>query len=416
MLQGAPRSRAWLLLAYLLAPALHAATLTVAAYPAVDEIVRSAIPAWKAMHPGVDVEVVSREFSDHHTAMTTALATRSHLPDVMVLEVGYLGRFANSGGLQDLTQNPFNAGTIRNRFVPYSITQATATNGALIALPGDIGPGTLFYRTDLLGRSGLTQDQLTRSWDSFVAAGLKIKAACNAYLVADARDVKNVIIRSGLAQGEGLYFDVRGHVLVDSPRFQRAFELARKIRIAKLDGNIRAWSSEWSESLRSGKVATQMMGAWLGGHLAQWLAPGTAGLWRASPLPEGAYIAWGGTFYAIPAHASNPALAYDLIKLLSLDRGRQLAAFHAQDAFPALLDAQKDSFFDQPVAFLGGQPARKLWRESALKIQAIPVHKLDPIAAEVVDTALDKVLNDNVPIPNALTEARTILEYRLRRP
>jgi multiple sugar transport system substrate-binding protein len=406
----------WLLLASLLASVAQATTLTVAAYPAVDEVVRAAIPAWKTLHPEVDIEVVSREFSDHHTAMTTALATRSHLPDVMVLEVGYLGRFANSGGLQDLTQNPFNAGTIRNRFVPYSITQATAANGALIALPGDIGPGTLFYRDDLLRRSGVTREQLTRSWDDFVAGGLKIKATCHAYLVADARDLKDVVIRSGLSRGEGLYFDDQGHVLVDTPRFKRAFELARKIRLAKLDGNIKAWSSEWTESLRSGKVATQMMGAWLGGHMAQWLAPGTAGRWRASPLPEGAYIAWGGTFYAIPARAAHPALAYELIKLLTLDRNRQLAAFQAQDAFPALLDAQKDPFFDQPVAFLGGQPARKLWRETALKIQAVPVHKLDPIAAEVVDTALDKVLNDNVPIPKALAEARSILEYRLRRP
>jgi hypothetical protein len=49
-------------------------TLTIAAFPAVDDIVRAAIPAWKRLHPTVDIKVVSRQFSDHHTAMTTAPA------------------------------------------------------------------------------------------------------------------------------------------------------------------------------------------------------------------------------------------------------------------------------------------------------------------------------------------------------
>ena len=46
--------------------------LVMAPYPAVDEIVKAAIPAWKQLHPTVDIKVVSREFADHHTAMTTA--------------------------------------------------------------------------------------------------------------------------------------------------------------------------------------------------------------------------------------------------------------------------------------------------------------------------------------------------------
>ncbi|MBK3018581.1 hypothetical protein FKK32_28935, partial [Klebsiella pneumoniae] len=58
-------------------------TLTVAAFPAIDEIVRSALPAWRALHPEVEVKVVSREVNDHHTAMTTELSTAKGLPDVM---------------------------------------------------------------------------------------------------------------------------------------------------------------------------------------------------------------------------------------------------------------------------------------------------------------------------------------------
>jgi multiple sugar transport system substrate-binding protein len=85
----------------LLASASAQQTLTVAAFPAVDEIAKSAIPMWKKKHPDVEIKVISRAFADHHTAMTTALSTASNLPDGMVVEYGYVARFAEGGGLED---------------------------------------------------------------------------------------------------------------------------------------------------------------------------------------------------------------------------------------------------------------------------------------------------------------------------
>ena len=99
------------------APALAQHTLTVAAFPSVDEIVRAAAPAWQALHPTVRLQVASRQFADHHTAMTTALSTSSYLPDVMALEVGYVGRFARGGGLADLSQPPYDIAAVAARFV-----------------------------------------------------------------------------------------------------------------------------------------------------------------------------------------------------------------------------------------------------------------------------------------------------------
>jgi multiple sugar transport system substrate-binding protein len=81
-----------------------------------------------------------------------------------------------------------------------------------------------------------------------VAAGLKIKAATGAYLMAHARDMKDIVIRTGLRPGEGLYFDAQSRVLVGSPRFVRAFELAREVRRQKLDARVIAWSNEWAEA------------------------------------------------------------------------------------------------------------------------------------------------------------------------
>lgn len=392
-------------------------SLTVAAFPAVDSIVRAALPAWQQRHPGVEVQVVSRQFADHHTAMTTALSTRFHLPDVMVLEVGYVGRFAQGGGLEDLRQPPYRIDEVADRYVPYALAQATGRGGAVVAAPSDIGPGTLLVRNDLLAKAGLSATDMTRSWESYVASGRKLKAATGAYLLAHARDMKDLLIRTGIGPGEGLYFGTDHQVLVRSPRFVRAFELAREVRRHQLDARVSAWSNEWSEGFKRGLLATQLTGAWLAGHLNNWLAPATRGLWRALPLPEGAHAAFGGTFLAIPRGApeENKRLAWELIRLLTLEPALQLQAFKAQDAFPALVETYDDPFFDQPIPFLGGQPARLLWRDAARRTTAVAVHKQDAFAGEVIDTELDKVLDRGKPVAEALADAARLLEKRARR-
>jgi multiple sugar transport system substrate-binding protein len=392
-------------------------TLTVAAYPAIDEIVRAAIPAWSARHPDIELKVVSRRSSDHHVAMTTALSSRSNLPDLFAIEADFVGRFSLGTGLEDLRQAPFAVDSLRPRLVPFAVQQATNPRGEVVAVPADIGPGTLLYRTDLLSRAKVQEAELLHSWDSFLEAGRRIQAATGAYLLAHARDLKDILIRTGLSPGDGIYFGRGNTVRVNTPHYARTFELAREVRRARLDAKVGSWSSDWSEGFRRGAIATQMMGAWLAGHLNHWLAPGTRGQWRAAQLPEGAYAAYGGTFYAI-ARASRPetkALAWELATLLTTDRTLQLAAFRRHDAFPAAVETYTDPFFEQPIAFLGGQPARTVWREAARRITAPTMHKQDRFAEEVVNTELDKVLLRGKDIPTALGDAERLLLQRAHR-
>ena len=81
----------------------------------------------------------------------------------------------------------------------------------------------------------------------------------------------------------------------------------------------------------------------------------------------------------------------------------------------ALLATHDDPFFEQPLPFLGGQPARQLWRTAARRIGATPVHKQDGFADEVVATELDSVLNRGKDIRSALADAQRLLQRRAHR-
>lgn len=392
-----------------------ATTLTVASFPSFDESVKLAIPAYKKLHPDVEIKLISLAYGDHHTAMTTALATGSGLPDVMGLEIAFVGKFLDSAGLEDLAKPPYNGMQYRNQFFRFTYPQATNASGKLVAIPGDIGPGTLFYRKDILEKAGVSEAELTKSWEGFVEAGKKVKAATGAYLIADASDLSNIFIRSNLKDGEGIYFDSKGNPLLNTPRFKKAFELAQSARKAGIDGKIGAWSNEWSEGFKRGQLASQMSGAWLAGHFESWLAPDTKGLWRAAQLPNGAYASWGGSFYAIPSKSPNKAAAWEFIKFMTMNKEQQVAAFKKVVAYPSMITAQDKGFIDEKIPFLGDQQARQLWQVAAGKIPAIPVGKYDAVAADVVGAALNDVLEQGKDITAALDDAQDKLKKRVRR-
>lgn len=400
-----------------LACASEPAPLTVAAFPLVDVIARDVLKGWSQRHPGVRTQVISRQYDDHHTAMTTALSTSGHLPDVIALETSYLGRFSLGSGLEDLSAEPFGAERFKDRFVPFAIETARNREGRIVAMPTDVGPGSLFYRVDLLAQAGLKEADLTRSWEDYVAAGAQLKARAGAYLIGDVRLLKDIIVRAGTPPGESQFFDREGRPQVTSPRFVRAFELARQVRRQGLDARVEVWFNDWAEMLKRGRLATEMSGGWMAGQMANWVAPGTAGKWRVAQLPEGTYCSYGGTYYAIPRRSApeRKALAWQLIQELTLDRQRQLEAFRSQDAFPALLAAQDDPFFDQPVPFLGGQRARLLWRDAARRIPVVRMHKQHKFADEVVNAELDNVLEYGKPIEQALADAQALLVHRANR-
>lgn len=390
-------------------------TITVATFPDLDRAAKAALPRWHQAHPDVDVKIVSLQYADHHTAMTTALATGSGLPDVMAIDFKFIGKFAGSGGFEDLNKPPYNAGGLRSQFVGYTFAQATNAAGELAALPADIGPGTLLYRSDLVAKAGLTEADLTKSWESFIAAGVKLKAATGASLLADSADIVDIVVRSNLPAGEGIYFDRQGKVLVDSPRFVRAFELGRAAHKAGIDAGTTMWTNEWVAGFRANRIAGQMMGAWLAGHLKNWLAPDTAGKWRSAPLPAGAYASYGGSFYAIPRKAAHKAEAWEFVRFMTADKQSQVDSLRTLDTFPALLAAQQDPVIDEPMPFLGGQKARELWRDIAAKVPSIPVDKYDSMATDVIRAEYQNVIAQGKDIPAALADAKSLIAHRARR-
>ncbi|MEJ6076995.1 ABC transporter substrate-binding protein [Vibrio sp. 1-Bac 57] len=389
--------------------------ITVASFPNFNQVAEAAVPLFEKIHPEIKVKIVSTAYMDHHNAMTTALATGANLPDVMSIEANYIGRLAQSGGLEPLNVAPYNANEFYQKITPFTLAQGSDSDGNLRAMPADIGPGSLFYRKDILDKSGVTQEELIKNWDSFIDAGIKVKEKTGDYLLANAVDIKDIYIRANLKDGEGVYFDKDHNILVNSPRFKEAFRLSKKARMAGIDAKVSPWTNEWTEGLKRGTISVQMMGAWLGGHLQDWIAPDATGLWRSTQLPNGALASWGGSFYAIPVKAKHKPEAWEFIKFMSTTKEIQLLGMKEINAFPALIEAQDDPFFEEKLPYLGNQQARLAWKETAMKIPSVSMDRYDEVARQIVSDALEKVLEHDADIDTVLADAVKQIKRKARR-
>jgi len=372
---------------------LMAGEVRVDGFPPFDTHFDKQVPLFNESQPDITITYQMNDHGDHHKKLTTNLATQSGAGDIVIVDVSYVGAFINAGGFVNLSEEPYNAAQFEDGFVPYAWKQGQGTDGNQYGIPVDIGPGVMYYRRDALESVGGDIDSIISDWDSYIEYGRQLKEK-GIHLIADASDVAQILVRTTLEEGEGLYFDSEGNSLVTSDRFVNAFGLAKQIRDEGLDGQI---------------------GAWLLGHLQNWMAPETAGKWGASDLPGGIYGSWGGSFLAIPTQSENPAEAWEFIKYLTTQEQPQVDSLRDLGAFPVLLSTYDDPAFDEPMDFLAGQKARQLFAEVAKKVPAVTPMKGDLIADDVVmNGALAEVLNDGKDIMQALNDAERLLKRRVK--
>ncbi len=381
-------------------------------FPDFDSSLKVILPDFEK-ETGIKVDYLMNNHGDHHTKLTTNLATGSGAGDVIVVDVEKIGPFVASGGLVNLSEQ-YSVDKYADRFAPYAWAQGKGADGSVYGIPVDLGPGVMYYRRDLFEKAGIDVNQAIKDWDSYIKAGEELKKH-NIQLIASAADVAQAIIFTTVPEGEGLYFDKDGNPVVTSERFVHAFEVAKEIRDKGLDSRILAWSNEWYEGFKQGTFATQLSGAWLLGHLKNWIAPETSGKWGVSDLPDGIYGSWGGSFLSIPTQSKKQDEAWKLIEYMTMRRDIQLKSFATIAAFPANVTTYDDPMFQEPIPFLDGQKARLLFANVAKNIKPVAPAKGDHVARSIIlENALMEVLDEGKDIKTALQEAERMIKRRTR--
>ena len=135
-----------------------------------ESVIAAVNKEFNAAHPDTTVKVEIQQWDGIQEKTTTALAGNNP-PDVLEIGSTLVSKFADSGGLRDLTDKKSELG---GDSWLQGLTDAGTLDGALYGVPYYAGDRAVLYRKDLLAKAGVTTLPTDRA--SFVAAAEKLQA------------------------------------------------------------------------------------------------------------------------------------------------------------------------------------------------------------------------------------------------
>ena len=368
------------------------------------------VPLFESTHPGVKINFVEQPFGDMSKKYLAALAAKQGVPDVIGLDTSMVGQFLDAG--ENLRPEPYNADRLKSDFVQWKFDAPLTASGEMTAMPWDVATGVMFYRPDAFQAAGLPTepDQVARTlstWDDFIKAGQAIKAKSGGQtaIVGNEHDVFN----AGYWQNGGNVAQNGSIVLL--PEGLQPLETALRAKNADIGANVPAWSERWAPSLQSGKIASVIMGGWMLGNLENLIDPDGAGNWRVTTPPGGAFSN-GGTYIQIPKLSEHKQLAWEFTRFVTTNPDALNAVFEKTGIVPAYMPAWSSPTYDQPVPYLGGQPAFRLMVNLAQQVKPLAYSPVDSLGKDLLNEQVDAAISGKVQPRQALQAAAAQLQER----
>lgn len=245
-------------------------------------------------------------------------------------------------------------------YAPESVQALVTLGGKTWAAPYDVGPQTLYYRTDLFEKYGI---EVPKTWAEFRTAADKVKAASKgqARLLDFWGD--DTATWAGLSQQAGAkWYGSTGDawkVTITDPATKKVADYWKDLVKKDLVLNHKAWSPEATKAVTDSKAIALIGASWSAGSIKT-TYPGQSGKWAEAPLPHWGTPATGsvgGTAFAITKDSKKAKAAAEFIRWATTDETAVKARLAAgtSSGLPAsekLRSAAKSTF---DASFFGGQ-------------------------------------------------------------
>lgn len=140
-------------------------------YQSKQDLVNSLIQDFQKQNPNIEIVHNSTIPYEQYQQKLAAAAPAGQGPDVVNLYYGWLGKYTQSGYLQELPSAAFPAATLEKDFFP--VVQGAKLQDKYWGVPTAVRTLALFYNKDLLSGAGLDPNKPPTTWDEFVDVALK---------------------------------------------------------------------------------------------------------------------------------------------------------------------------------------------------------------------------------------------------
>ena len=329
-----------------------------------DAVIKRVNAQFNQAHPNTQVKIQIQQWDGIQEKTTTALAGNNP-PDVLEIGSTLVSKFADSGGLEDLSSKKADLG---GDTWLQGLTDAGTLDGKLYGIPYYAGDRAVLYRKDMFAKAGISTLPTDRA--AFVSTMAKLQAKYGSDKQFSALYFPGQYWYAALP----FIWDEGGEVAVqdngqwkgalDSPQSQAGLsalkDIVTKYSKAPVNGNEN--DNDPAVPLGEGKAGMIIDAGWKVGTVEK-AHPQLKGQIGVFPVPsknagQTAPVFLGGSNLAVSAGSDAPELAYEWIKILAgtkaqtdlattggvIPNSTSLLTLHAKDPVLSVFDlAAKNS-------------------------------------------------------------------------
>ncbi|WP_133513933.1 ABC transporter substrate-binding protein [Halanaerobium saccharolyticum] len=364
-------------------------------------------------HPDATINVELIGWSDMVPRLQAAMSAGTGGPDLATVTLGtHIASFAELGGLTDLSEY---VDPISDQFTNAAYA-GSRYKDTTYGIPADIGPYTMFYRTDIFEEAGVDPESI-KTWEDYIAAGKTIMEETGSHMLpwpTTHYELGNWNFEPALRAAGGNFFDQQGNPIVNKLSINyKVIEVMQKITDSGIGLEATPWTTPWNAAIQNGDVATVLAGGWFIGNITE-IAPETSGNWRVMQAPNftaEAAGSMGGTAMVVPSTSDNVELAVDFAKYVLATKEGTKFLFQDAGVMPAYKPVYETEAFSKEIEFFGGQ---KVWQKLAeISKKELATWNATPYSTQVfgnegapINLQLTRILTDRVELNKGLDKAQ----------
>jgi multiple sugar transport system substrate-binding protein len=286
------------------------------------ESIQKLLPEFHRTHPQIRVKVQMFPWTAAQEKLITAFAS-DNLPDAFQLGNTWIPQFVSLGALEKLDKWVEQSKIIDTDRYFDGIWQTNLIEGILYGIPWYIDTRVLFYRTDILQKSGF--DSMPKSWDDLYLASQKLNEIQNnddKYAIYLPTNEWATFVIFGLQTGSQLLKENNKYGNFSDEKFKSAFEFLIRFHKEKLAPLGLSSVTNIYQAFSDGYISMYISGPWNIPEFKKWMTGDLKEKWMTAPLPgsngtyPGVSLA-GGSSLVINRNSEKKVEVWKFIEFLS---------------------------------------------------------------------------------------------------
>ncbi|MWV51338.1 extracellular solute-binding protein (plasmid) [Rathayibacter sp. VKM Ac-2803] len=352
------------------------------------------VAAWNAEHPDIQVKHTDAGGGTDSSAKLLTASRAGNAPDLAAVEYTTLPSLI-------VADVPLNLTDVLTDDAKAAYTEGTLQqvtfDGQIFALPQDVGPMALMYRSDLLEQYGIP---VPTTWEEFGAAAEKVKAADPTATLAALPANQTGFFAGVATQAGAKWWSVEDGTWTVGIADDASLEVADFFQNLAEKGYISTdaiLTPEWNAAANTGKVLSWPSALWAPGVI-EGVAPDTIGKWSMAPLPQwtagDAAVAYqGGSGVIVTKGSDHPEEAAEFAEWMNSSKEGADLLLSEGNIYPAATSGQETAASSEPPALM---PQQTDYYQTAAEISSDTIPVTWGPNYNVANTAFGDTLNKAV--------------------